>query len=84
MLFEHLIRPSSAPTICTCAVEEPKMLTLAEAGRRSGVDPEYLGLLAGKGTLSASKHGSGWYVSESELTVYLETVRRRVRITKNP
>jgi Fic family protein len=59
------------------AVEEPKMLTLAEAGRRSGVDPEYLGLLARKGTLSAFKRGSRWYVSESELAVYLETVRRR-------
>jgi fido (protein-threonine AMPylation protein) len=28
------------------AVEEPKMLSLAEAGKRSGVDVEYLGLLA--------------------------------------
>ena len=63
------------------AVEEPKMLTLAEAGKRSGINPEYLGLLARKGTLSASKRGSRWYVSESELTVYLETVRRRTPAT---
>jgi Fic family protein len=59
------------------ALEEPKMLSLAEAGRRSGVDAEYLGLLARKGTLPASKRGGRWYVSEGELRVYLETVRRK-------
>jgi Fic family protein len=59
------------------AMEEPKMLSLAEAGRRSGVDAEYLGLLARKGTLPASKRGGRWYVSEGELSVYLETVRRK-------
>ena len=59
------------------AVEEPKMIPLAEAGRRSGVDAEYLGLLVRIGTLPASKRGGRWYVSEDELRVYMETVRRK-------
>jgi Fic family protein len=58
-------------------IEEPKVYSLAEAGRRTGIDPDYLGLLARRGILSAFKRGGRWFVAEGELRVYIETVRRK-------
>jgi Fic family protein len=58
-------------------IEEPKVISLAEAGRRTGVDAGYLGLLARRGILSAFKRGGRWFVSEEDLRVYIDTVRRK-------
>ncbi|MBM3292291.1 Fic family protein [Candidatus Bathyarchaeota archaeon] len=59
------------------AIEEPHVFSLAEASKKSGVNAEYLGLLVRKGTLPAYKRGSRWYVSENELKIYIETIRRK-------
>jgi len=58
-------------------IEEPRILSLAEASRRTNIDADYLGLLARRGILPAFKRGGRWFVSEEELQQYIETVRRK-------
>ncbi len=58
------------------AIEEPKIMLLSEAAEKYGLSDDYLGLLVRKGILPASKRGGRWMVSEDELRVYLDTVRR--------
>jgi Fic family protein len=56
------------------ALEEPEILTLAEASKMTPYSQEYLSLLARKGVLGASKRGRNWVVSKQELDRYLESV----------
>jgi Fic family protein len=56
------------------ALEEPEILTLAEASKITPYSQEYLSLLARKGVLGASKRGRNWVVSKQELDRYLDSV----------
>jgi Fic family protein len=56
------------------ALEEPEILSLAEASKITPYSQEYLSLLARKGVLGASKRGRNWVVSKQELDRYLESV----------
>lgn len=58
------------------ALEEPEILTLAEASKTTPYSQEYLSLLARKGLLGAYKQGRNWVVSRRELDRYLMSVRR--------
>lgn len=58
------------------ALEEPEILTLAEASKITPYSQEYLSLLARKGLLGAYKQGRNWVVSRRELDRYLMSVRR--------
>lgn len=58
------------------ALEEPEILTLAEASKITPYSQEYLSLLARKGLLGAFKQGRNWVVSRRELDRYLMSVRR--------
>jgi Fic family protein len=58
------------------ALEEPEILTLAEASKITPYSQEYLSLLARKGMLGAYKQGRNWVVSRRELDRYLKSVRR--------
>ena len=58
------------------ALEEPEMLTLAEASEITPYSQEYLSLIARKGLLGAYKQGRNWVVSKRELDRYLVSVRK--------
>ena len=58
------------------ALEEPEILTLAEASKITPYSQEYLSLLARKGLLGAFKQGRNWVVSRRELDRYLMSVRK--------
>ena len=58
-------------------IEEPKVYSLAEASRRTGIDADYLGLLARRSIMPAFKRGGRWFVAEGDLKQYVDTVRRR-------
>ena len=62
-------------------IEEPKMLSLAEAEKITDVDADYLGLLVRRGILPAIKRGGRWIISEEDLRVYNDTVRRKKSTT---
>jgi Fic family protein len=63
------------------ALEEPEILTLAEASKITLYSQEYLSLLARKGVLGAFKQGRNWVVSKRELDRYIESVRKPVLST---
>lgn len=58
-------------------IEEPRVLSLAEAEKKYGMDANYLGLLARRGILPAFKRGGRWFASEDDLRFYLENIKRR-------
>jgi Fic family protein len=58
------------------ALEEPEILTLAEASQITPYSQEYLSLIARKGLLGAYKQGRRWVVSRRELDRYLASVRK--------
>ncbi len=58
------------------ALEEPEILTLAEASQITPYSQEYLSLIARKGLLGAYKQGRKWVVSRRELDRYLASVRK--------
>ena len=58
------------------ALEEPEILTLAEASQITPYSQEYLSLIARKGLLGAYKQGRKWVVSKRELDRYLASVRK--------
>jgi len=58
------------------ALEEPEMLTLAEASEITPYSQEYLSLIARKGLLGAYRQGRNWVVSKRELDRYLVSVRK--------
>ena len=57
-------------------LEEPEILTLAEASQITPYSQEYLSLIARKGLLGAYKQGRRWVVSRRELDRYLASVRK--------
>jgi Fic family protein len=59
------------------AIEEPEILTLAEASKITPYSQEYLSLLARKGVLGAFKQGRNWVVTKADLDRYLGSARRR-------
>jgi Fic family protein len=61
------------------AIEEPEILSLAEASKLTPYSQEYLSLLARKGVLGAFKQGRNWVVTKSDLESYLRSARRRVK-----
>ena len=61
------------------ALEEPEILTLAEASQITPYSQEYLSLIARKGLLGAYKQGRKWVVSKRELDRYLASVRKGKR-----
>jgi Fic family protein len=58
------------------SLEEPEILTLAEASKITPYSQEYLSLLARKGVLGAFKQGRNWVISKRELERYIESVRK--------
>jgi Fic family protein len=61
------------------AIEEPEILTLAEASKLTPYSQEYLSLLARKGVLGAFKQGRNWVVTKSDLEGYLRSAKRRAK-----
>jgi hypothetical protein len=59
------------------AIEEPEILTLAEASKVTPYSQEYLSLLARKGVLGAFKQGRNWVVTKTDLDGYVRSTRRR-------
>lgn len=57
------------------AVEEPELLTLAEASELVPYSQDYLSLLARKGALGAFKKGRNWYISREDLEKYVQSVK---------
>jgi Fic family protein len=57
------------------AVEEPELLSLAEASELVPYSQEYLSLLARKGALGAFKKGRNWYISRENLEKYVQSVQ---------
>jgi len=58
-------------------IEEPAVLSLAEASEISGYSQDYLGLRARQGALDAFRKGSRWYITEKALKAYIESVKDR-------
>lgn len=58
------------------ALEEPEILTLAEASRLTPYSQEYLSLLARKGVIGAFKRGRNWVITKRDLDRYLKSRRR--------
>ena len=61
------------------AIEEPEILTLAEASKITPYSQEYLSLLARKGVLGAFKQGRNWVVTKTDLDRYVKSTRRRTK-----
>ena len=61
------------------ALEEPEILTLAEASQITPYSQEYLSLMARKGMLGAFKQGRNWVVSRQELDRYLAICQNQAR-----
>jgi Fic family protein len=59
------------------AIEEPEILTLAEASKITPYSQEYLSLLARKGILGAFKQGRNWVVTKMDLDRYMRSRRNR-------
>jgi len=58
------------------ALEEPEILTLAEASELTPYSQEYLSLLARKGALGAFKRGRNWVITKRDLDRYLRSRRK--------
>ena len=59
------------------AIEEPTVLSLAQASAMSGYSQDYLGLRARQGALDAFRKGGRWYVTEKALMKYIDSVKDR-------
>jgi len=64
------------------SIEEPEILTLAEASKITPYSQEYLSLLARKGILGAYKQGRNWVVTKGDLDKYLKSVTKP-KMTRN-
>jgi len=64
------------------ALEEPEILTLAEASELTPYSQEYLSLLARKGALGAFKRGRNWVITKRDLDRYLRSRRKSYSRTK--
>ncbi len=58
------------------ALDEPEILTLAEASKITPYSQEYLSLLARKGALGAFKQGRNWVVTRRDLNRYLKSLAK--------
>ncbi|TET18812.1 Fic family protein [Candidatus Bathyarchaeota archaeon] len=58
------------------ALEEPEILTLAEASKITPYSQEYLSLLARKGALGAFKQGRNWVITRRDLDRYLKSLAK--------
>ncbi len=58
------------------ALEEPEILTLAEASKITPYSQEYLSLLARKGVIGAFKRGRNWVITKRDLDRYLRSRRK--------
>ncbi len=58
-------------------IEEPTILSLAEASEVSGYSQDYLGLRARQGALDAFRRGGRWYIAEKALMDYIDSVKDR-------
>jgi len=58
------------------ALEDPEILTLAEASKITPYSQEYLSLLARKGALGAFKQGRNWVITRRDLDRYLKSLAR--------
>ena len=56
------------------ALEEPEILTLAEASKITPYSQEYLSLLSRKGVLGAFKQGRNWVITKKDLDRYLKSI----------
>jgi Fic family protein len=61
------------------AIEEPEVLSLKEASRRTPYSQEYLSLLARRGAIGAFKRGRNWYTTKKDLERYLRTMEAKRR-----
>lgn len=52
-------------------------IPLADAARPYGLEPEYLGLLARTGGISAFKEGKLWYIRRKDIEEYVRKRSRR-------
>jgi len=59
------------------AVEEPEVLSLAEAAKCSPYTQEYLSLLARKGAMGAFKKGKNWYITKKDLEQYVKSIEAK-------
>ena len=59
------------------AVEEPEVLSLAEAADYSPYTQEYLSLLARKGAIGAFKKGRNWYITKNDLEQYVRSIEAK-------
>lgn len=60
-------------------LEEPELLSLAEANRISPYSQEYLSLLAWKGAIGAFKKGRNWYIAREDLGRYVKSIQAKRR-----
>lgn len=65
------------------ALEEPEILTLAEASKLTPYSQEYLSLLARKGVLGAFKRGRNWVITKRDLDRYLKSRRKSYSRTRD-
>jgi Fic family protein len=61
------------------ALEEPELLSLAEASELSPYSHEYLSLLARKGIIGAFKKGRNWYITREDLNRYVKSIEAKRR-----
>lgn len=61
------------------AIEEPEVLTLAEASKISPYTQEYLSLLARRGLIGAFKRGRNWFITREDLERYVKSVQAKKR-----
>lgn len=61
------------------AIEEPEVLSLAEASKYTPYSQEYLSLLARKGAIGAFKQGRNWYITREDLDRYMKSIKEKRR-----
>ena len=61
------------------ALEEPELLSMAEAAELVPYSQDYLSLLARKGALGAFKKGRNWYVTKGGLERYVRSIEEKRR-----
>jgi Fic family protein len=59
------------------STKKNKFMPLAEASKLTPYSEEYLGLLARRGLIGATKIGRKWYINQEALDLYLAKVKRK-------
>jgi len=60
-------------------IEEPEILSLAEAAQHTTYSQEYLSLLARRGSIGAFKRGRNWYITRRDLERYIKSIEAKRR-----